>query len=296
MAELGTCELLLVENYPWWALVMPLYLLSFAVDNSALPLGPFRQVLRSIRAAVSRSFGLRVLGIMPFETLRLYCDLDTVYLVASEHMRGETVHLLSPRDDVILDLGAHYGIVTTRIAASLSPSSRVIAVEAHPSNYSVLKKNLELNRISSAKAFNFAVAQFTGSTVISTKDGISTHFALTKTDEKSAQSSRVPCYRLSDMLELLGVSHVDLVKMDIEGLELEVLQSSFPALANRIGKLDIEVHHFQDLVPLSNILTSNGYAVTLKRMGILSQSYRVLAEKSPTRLATGYGIQARRTW
>jgi FkbM family methyltransferase len=278
LAEFSTCELLLLENYPSWVLVMPFYLVSYIADNSALP-SSLRRIVRRIRAAVSKSFGLRLLTVWPFGNLHLYSDLDAIYHIAGEYMRGETVHLISPQDRVVLDLGAHYGLVSTKIATSISASSRVIAVEAHPSNYAVLKRNLELNHLTNVRALNFAVAPYTGFTTISTSDGISTHYTLQKRSEMSALMSRVPCYRLSDVLELLGVDHVDLVKMDIEGLELEVVQSSFPALASRILKLDIEVHQFHDLAPLSNILRSNGYEVWPKRVGILSRSYRLLAEK-----------------
>jgi FkbM family methyltransferase len=194
-------------------------------------------------------------------------------------MRGETVHLLSSRDQVVLDLGAHYGLVSTKIATQLPVLSQVIAVEAHPVNYEVLKRNIELNHLRNIRAFNFAVAGYAGFTTISTSDGISTHYTVMKQSDMSSPASRVPCYRLLDILELLDIDHVDLVKMDIEGLELEVLQSSFPVLGNRILKLDIEVHRFQDLAPVSKILRSNGFAVRAKRAGILSRSYRVLAEK-----------------
>jgi FkbM family methyltransferase len=145
----------------------------------------------------------------------------------------------------------------------------------------VLKRNIELNHLRNIRAFNFAVAGYAGFTTISTFDGISTHYTMTKQSDMSAPASRVPCYRLLDILKLLDIDHVDLVKMDIEGLELEVLQSSFPALGNRILKLDIEVHRFQDLAPVSKILRSNGFAVRAKRAGILSRSYRVLAAKIP---------------
>jgi FkbM family methyltransferase len=258
---------------------MPFYLLSYIADNTARPLRPFRHIVRSIRAAISQSFGLRVVAVRPFETLRLYCDLDAIYHVAGEHMRGETVHLLSPGDQIVLDLGAHYGLVSTKIATQLPVFSQVIAVEAHPTNYAVLKRNIALNHLRNIRAFNFAVAGYTGFTSISTFDGISTHYTMTKQSDMSAPASTVPCYRLLDILELLDFDHVDLVKMDIEGMELEVLQSSFPALGNRILKLDIEVHRFQDLAPVSKILRSNGFAVRAKRAGILSRSYRVLAEK-----------------
>jgi FkbM family methyltransferase len=278
LTEWATCELLLLENYPRWTLILPVYFLSYVVDSSIPLFKPLGSIMRRIRAIISRSFGLRVLTIRPFESLRLCSDLDSIYLIASEYMKGETVQLLSARDQVVLDLGAHYGLVSTKIAA-VSPSSDVIAIEAHPSNYQVLKRNVELNHLTNVRAYNFAVASYTGSATMMVHDGISTHYSLARRYAGSEFASRVLCYRLSDMLALLHLDRVDLVKMDIEGLELEVLQSSFPALAGRIGKLDIEVHQPQDLPRVSNLLRSNGYAVEAKRAGILSGSYRVLAKR-----------------
>jgi len=70
-----------------------------------------------------------------------------------------------------------------------------------------------------------------------------------------------------------------LAKLDIEGQELRVLQSCFPLLADRIGKLDVEVHHHNDLVPLQDLLNSNGFVVQVESIGVLSKSYRIIAEK-----------------
>jgi len=280
IAELATCELLLLANFPSWFPVLPLYFLSYFADSPFPPFKPLSPIVRRIRSAISRSFGLRIVAARPFANLRFYCDLDSIYLVAAEFLRGETSRYISPTDRVFLDIGAHYGFVSARIASSVSRSSRIIAIEPHPKNYRVLKSNIELNQLINVTSFNFAVANFTGTSRMAAHDNVSARYKLV--DEGSATESllEVQCYLLQDVFEQLGIDRVDLAKLDIEGQELRVLQSCFPLLADRIGKLDIEVHHPDDLAPLQDLLNSNGFVVQVRSIGVISRSYRILAEKT----------------
>ncbi len=111
-------------------------------------------------------------------------------------------------------------------------------------------------------------------------DNVSARYKLVD-DEGAADSHfQVQCYSLQDVFKQLGIDRVDLAKLDIEGQELMVLQSCFPLLADRIGKLDIEVHHQEDLAPLRGLLTSSGFVVQVESIGVLSRSYRIIAEKT----------------
>ena len=280
IAELATCELLLLANFPSWFPVLPLYFLSYFADNSFPPFKPFSPIVQRIRGAISRSFGLRVLSTRPFASFRFYCDLDSIYLVAAEFLKGETSSNISSRDRVFLDIGAHYGLVSARIASVASRSSRIIAIEPHPTNYRVLKSNIKLNQLGNVTAFNFAVANFTGTSRMLAHDNVSARYKLVDGEGGADSHVEVHCYLLQDVFEQLGIDRVDLAKLDIEGQELSVLQSCFPLLADRIGKLDIEVHHHNDLVPLQGLLNSNGFVVRVESIGVLSKSYRIIAEKT----------------
>jgi len=129
IAELATCELLLLANFPSWFPVLPLYFLSYFADSSFPPFKPLSPIVRRIRGAISRSFGLRILATRPFASLRFYCDLDSIYLVAAEFLKGETSRYISSRDRVFLDICAHYGLVSASIASSPSQPPRIIVIE-----------------------------------------------------------------------------------------------------------------------------------------------------------------------
>lgn len=281
ITELATCELLLLANFPTWSPILPLYFLSYFADSSFPPLKPVRPIVRRIREAIYRSFGLRILATKPFGALRFYTDLDSIYLIAAEFLKGETSLYIASRDRIFLDIGAHYGLVSARIASSVDSLSRIIAIEPHPANYRVLKNNMALNGLTNVTAFNFAVTNFNGTSRMLVHDHVSARHKLV--DEKSAADSsfEVQCFKLQDVFEHVGIDHADLAKLDIEGQELKVLQSYFPMLADKISKFDIEVHNPQDLIPLRDLLISNSFTVQIRSSSVLSRAYRIIAEKTP---------------
>src|SRR5712691_10982091 len=279
LSEAATCELLLLVNFPGWVLVLPLYLLSYVADSPSLPIRPIGDIVRRIRGAMYRSFGLRVLTTKPFGNLRFCSDLDGIWLIAAEFLKGETPGHISSPGGVFIDIGAHHGLVSARMASKLPRSSRIIAIEAHPINYSVLRRNIELNQLTNISAFNFAVANFNGTAHMQAPEGASARYKLS--EENSINSPLViQCYRLQEVFAKFGIDRVDLIKLDIEGLELKVVQDCLPALGSRIREFDIEVHCPGDVAPMRNILISNGFAVHLERSGILSPAYRLVAEKT----------------
>ena len=111
-------------------------------------------------------------------------------------------------------------------------------------------------------------------------DNVSARYRLLNEEDAADSHIEVQCYLLQDVFEQLRIDRVDLAKLDIEGQELRVLQSCFPLLANRIGELDIEVHHHDDLGPLQDLLYSNGFVVQVESTGVLSRSYRIFAKKT----------------
>jgi FkbM family methyltransferase len=205
--------------------------------------------------------------------------LDSIYLIASEFLKGETSLHITSRDRVFLDIGAHYGLVSARIASSVNPTSRIIAIEPHPTNYRVLKQNMELNHLINVAAFNFAVTNFTGTSRMVIQDHVSAQYKLADENRAADSPFEVPCFRLRDAFDRVGIDHADLAKLDIEGQELNVLQDCLPALADKISKLDVEVHHPEDLAPLQNLLVSNGFVVQIQSGSLMSKSYRIIAEK-----------------
>lgn len=139
--------------------------------------------------------------------------------------------MIAPGDRV-LECGAHHGFTTILIAHWIGPSGRLTAFEASPSSAEILSRNIELNRLGDRVTVEAkAVGSRAGS--------------LTFTDESNAVAltapfapgSRVPVVPLDDYAHLSPT----LLKLDVEGFEIEVLRGAERVLRRR-PKLAIEVH------------------------------------------------------
>jgi FkbM family methyltransferase len=147
--------------------------------------------------------------------------------------------------DVILDVGAHVGVISTYLGMKY-PNTKIISVEPHPTNYKNLIRNLKVNKVKNATLLNKAV----------TSDGRKvTIFA--DIDKNSGGSGlygngeavEIDSMTLAEIFKVYNVDRVKLLKMDCEGAEYEILYAS-QDLLDRIDNLSIEIHNSQTLKDL----------------------------------------------
>jgi FkbM family methyltransferase len=138
-----------------------------------------------------------------------------------------------------IDVGANIGYNTLRAARRAGPQGRVVAVEPTPDNLVVLRRN-----IAAAGLENVVVEAFAAGSVAGTRDFF-------VRGEKSAVNSlfRESCY--AHVTEILRVRVVpldelveaaDVVKIDVEGAELDVLEGMPRILRARAVTLIVEWH------------------------------------------------------
>jgi len=151
----------------------------------------------------------------------------------------------------VLDVGAYVGLFSMRASRLVGDSGRVVAFEPNPLAYYWLRRNIALNRLSNVEALPIALGSYDGVTelyiVLKGNIGVSSIFRnhLLKQGEASGSFIvvKVPMRKLDSIAEKLRLNHVDLVKIDVEGAELEVLRGS-RGLMERGGveKVVVEVH------------------------------------------------------
>jgi len=120
----------------------------------------------------------------------------------------------------VIDVGANIGDLTIPLSKIVGESGKVYAIESHPDNIHVLCANLALNSIRNTKAINAFVAT---SNDVDTGSNVWGEFAYV------SQSWRTPFLALDS----LDLASCDLIKVDVDGKELDVLQS---------GEMQIERH------------------------------------------------------
>jgi FkbM family methyltransferase len=135
--------------------------------------------------------------------------------------------LLGPGMTVV-DVGAHHGLYSMLSSKRVGPKGRVFAFEPSPRERARLEKHLLANRCRNVSVHPFALGSKTGSEDLFLVDGAEDYCNSLRPPAVAALTSkiRVEVASLDAFLEHAGIHHVDFLKLDVEGAELDVLKGA----------------------------------------------------------------------
>jgi FkbM family methyltransferase len=143
--------------------------------------------------------------------------------------------------DLVIDIGANVGIFSTFAAAR--SQRQVYAFEPLPLNCQFLKQNMADNRLSQITPVCSAVSAHTGTVKLYTTQSPSGNLLFNHNVQgKIEQYIEVSSTTLSAIMEEYDLQTIDFMKMDCEGAEGEILQSTPPEHLRRVNKLAMEFH------------------------------------------------------
>ena len=122
----------------------------------------------------------------------------------------------------VLDLGANIGFHTIIAAGRVGAEGTVIALEPEPVNYSFLERNVQINKFNNVTLCQMAAADKEGVLTLHVSDANKGKHSLVTDHAHSGEFSTtvsVTSRRIDTLLAEQGITHIDLVKMDIEGAE-----------------------------------------------------------------------------
>ena len=136
---------------------------------------------------------------------------------------------------VIVDAGANIG-VTSVFYANRYPRARIFAIEPEISNFEMLVKNVAAYKT----VIPIHGALWGKATSVAVR-GVQefSHWGVRVSEEPSAVSA--PAFTISDLMSQHHIDFIDILKLDIEGAELEVFETSDPWIA-KVGMLAVETH------------------------------------------------------
>jgi FkbM family methyltransferase len=141
--------------------------------------------------------------------------------------------------DTVVDIGAGRGEDALPFSQEVGPTGKVVAVEAHPTNYDHLRRFCELNRLSNVFPIHAAVMDTPGSVLID--DGESW---LTNTVRTTGVGTRVRATTVDNICNELRLERIDFLKMNIEGAEVRALLGTNDTI-NRIRSICVCCHDFR---------------------------------------------------
>ena len=200
--------------------------------------------------------------------MKLSWQGHTTYVIgAYENEFIEVMRRYLKRGDTCVDVGGHLGYYCLLMARIVGPQGRVISFEPVQENMAVLKENVALNGISNIELVNCALGERPGTlSLIRPKN-----FELSWTPSVrgySVEGDRDSVEVNVDMLDAFlsrGGHKPSIIKIDVEGAELDVLRGATETLRTTRPAVLLEIHGWGDAVSdeILKLFSSADYTVSL---------------------------------
>ncbi len=155
------------------------------------------------------------------EAYRLAIDVASRYRGATSGFKA----FLPGAGGVIFEVGAYLGFKAVRFAEIVGPTGKVVSIEAHPSNFDVMVRNIRDNGMESIiSAVHCGVWSEPGTMTLKGTDRQSA--SLVDLDQKQHYQSvcTVPTDTLARIMDRLEIAKVDVMNLQVMGAEVEALR------------------------------------------------------------------------
>ncbi len=215
------------------------------------------------------------------EVFSLKLGKHTIWLRESEawfaihlydHIFKEKEHLLCEDFDgkgcsTVVDMGANIGMYSLAIADN-NPECKIISFEPNPKAYELLCKNIESNNAKNVTLVNRGVSENGTPFDMKTLDEGSAYGGKYLGEIKNEyrmwiqqeryKNIKVQSLSVPQIFAEYSIDTIDILKMDIEGMELEVLEGAVPMFP-KIKKIVFEWHDHAMKDEIVTLLTGNGF-------------------------------------
>jgi FkbM family methyltransferase len=157
---------------------------------------------------------------------------------------------------VVFDIGANVGVVSVLQAQR---DAQVYAFEPNPDCYRRLLKNITANGLEDKiRPFNLAVGNLAGIGEMQVEKGGTTAGTVRAGGDGNPSAAQVSITTLDQIVPALSISQIDLLKIDVEGAEVDVLRGAGHTLV-LTKRIMLEYHSRALLKQVEAILKPYGF-------------------------------------
>jgi FkbM family methyltransferase len=172
----------------------------------------------------------------------------------------------TPAGGVFVDVGANVGTYAMVLARQVGAAGKVIAIEPHPITHARLAFNRTASNFTQVILIAAAAGPSDGELMIET-DGDNLGASHIVSGDRAGHAIKVPSLRLQRILDDAGVSHIDALKIDVEGYEDRVLTGFFQQAPPSLWPRAVVIEHLSRNEWLDDCIAdmrARGYAETGK--------------------------------
>lgn len=168
---------------------------------------------------------------------KMYLDpkdsLDLSLHGSYETLETEFVKSEVTKGDVVIDIGANIGYYSLILAKIVGDKGKVFAFEPAPDNFSLLKKNIEINDYKNVVLENLAISDKNGNIELYLSQESMGWHRIYPSKYCGENHVKVKMVTLDDYFKEISLKDkISFVKMDVEGAELGVLRGMTSILKN----------------------------------------------------------------
>ena len=222
---------------------------------------------------------------VPYHNYKLHVRSDK-----EDFATFEDFQLFRPKEgDNFVDVGAHIGRYSMMAAKRIGNLGRIIAIEAHPETFELLKKNMALNRFYNVTTITPVVSSQKGKVKLylaGHESGFTIYNTIMINRAKPTEKFlEVEANTLDNILNENNVQRVNWIKIDVEGAELEVLKGAVNTLSsNKDLTLLIEVHGDANYRPILEIFEEYKFQIDYEMKYYPNNDRYIIAKKTPHEL------------
>jgi FkbM family methyltransferase len=170
-----------------------------------------------------------------------------------EHHIQELFRQYVKEGDTVIDMGGHIGTHTIVLSRCVGPKGKVHVFEPQTKLFTELLVNITLNRCENVFPHRIALGSKEGVAYINHPNPINEGMAkISSSGEKVALKT----------LDSFNISNVSLIKIDIEGYEIEALKGALTTIQKNRPVLIIEVFKGPECAERLKFIKSLGYDIT----------------------------------
>ena len=147
------------------------------------------------------------------------------------------------KGDIVIDIGAHIGLMAVVLGKRIGENGKIYSFEPTPYSFTVLKKTIRLNKLEKIiTPINQAVAATSGSIEFNAnKENVSN--SIVSYDYNSGhQKMTVTTISVDEFVKQQQLSRLNFIKIDAEGVELDVLKGAKETLLQFDLKMILALH------------------------------------------------------
>ncbi|MEA5468253.1 FkbM family methyltransferase [Spirulina sp. 06S082] len=225
--------------------------------------------------------------------LECYClsQKETEYIfseIFSERQYLQNNIVVRP-GDCIFDVGANIGLFAL-FMSQIQENLKIFSFEPIETTFAVLKENIRLHDLSNVSPFKYGLGSENDRERVFTFYPNMPGNSTAKPEEKIIQKNLMvdvfgqeqtdyffqkiqvigEVKKLSRVIKDLSINSIDLLKIDVEGDELDVIQGIETDDWKKVKQVVAEIHNTDNkLEEFCSILESNGFAVTIEKNALM---------------------------